>query len=218
MRKSIKSLKSLKNLISFVVVFSLMVTLFSLTGCANGESTTEDPSDNNSDAYDASWVDDSIVPQETGSAKGLENFNTLDLYGNPVDQSIFEDYEITVIDVWGTYCNPCINAMPTLAKIYGEYEPQGVNVIGLIIDVQNGDFVPKKDFIIKAMEITDMTGADFTHLLTSKNLTYSVLKDISAIPASFIVDSEGNLLSEITYGGHSEDQWRELLDGYLKKD
>jgi len=207
-----------KSIISFLVVFSLIAAIFGLSGCSKGEWTTDDPADNDSNSYDASWVDDSIVPQETGNAKGLENFNTLDLYGNPVDQSIFADYEITVVDVWGTYCNPCINAMPTLAKIYGEYETQGVNVIGLIIDVQNTDFVPKKDFIIKAMEITDMTGADFNHILLSKNLVYSVVKDISAIPASFIVDSEGNLVSEITYGGHSEDQWRELLDDYLKKD
>lgn len=123
-----------------------------------------------------------------------------------------------MVDVWGTYCNPCINAMPTLAKIYHEYEPQGVNVIGLIIDVQGADLLPKKDFIVKAMEITDMTGADFQHILLSDNIRYSILKDISAIPASFIVDNEGNLLTGITYGGHSEDQWRELLDGYIKKD
>lgn len=193
-----------KNIISLVLLVALIVAVLGMTGC-----------DKETGSYDASWVDSSSVPDESGSSIGLENFNTIDLFGNPVDQSIFADYEITVVDVWGTYCNPCINAMPTLAKIYGEYEPQGVNVIGLIIDVQTGDLEPKKDFIIKAMEITDMTGADFTHILLSKNLVYSVVKDISAIPASFIVDSEGNLMTEITYGGHTEEQWRELLDDYI---
>lgn len=204
-----------KNIVSLILVFMLIASISVLTACGKGGQTTENPSDSNSGSYDVSWVDNSLVPEETGNSKGLENFSTLDLYGNPVDQSIFADYEVTVIDVWGTYCNPCINAMPTLSKIYGEYEPKGVNVVGLIIDVQNGDFTPKKDYITKAMEITDKTGADFTHILLSENLVYSVVKGISAIPASFIVDSEGNLLSDITYGGHTEEQWRELLDVYI---
>lgn len=187
--------------------------MLTLTACGDGKQKVEDPS-----SYDATWIDNSIVPEETGSAKGLENFNSLDLYGNPVDQTIFADYKITVVDVWGTYCNPCIKAMPTLGKIYNEYESKGVNFIGLIIDVQNTEFIPQKDLIIKAMEITEMTGADFQHILLSQNITYSVLTDISAIPASFIVDSEGNMLTGITYGGHEEDQWRELLDGYIKED
>ena len=202
-----------KKITTFLVVFSLMVAMVVLTACGEGIQKTED-----SGSYDVTWIDGSIVPEETGNAKGLENFNSLDLYGNPVDQTIFADYKITVVDVWGTYCNPCINAMPTLGKIYNEYEPQGVNFVGLIIDVQNTEFIPQKDLIIKAMEITEMTGADFQHILLSQNITYSVLTDISAIPASFIVDSEGNMLTGITYGGHGEDQWRELLDGYIKED
>ena len=206
-----------RNIIVFAVALSLILSVFSLSACGDG-GTSDDPSDNNSSIYDASWVDTNLVPEESGSSKGLENFTTLDLFGDTLDQSIFADYQVTVVDVWGTYCNPCINAMPTLAKIYHEYEPQGVNVIGLIIDVQGADLLPKKDFIVKAMEITDMTGADFQHILLSDNIRYSILKDISAIPASFIVDNEGNLLTGITYGGHSEDQWRELLDGYIKKD
>lgn len=205
------------NIIVFAVALTLILSIIALSACGDG-GASDDQSDNNSTTYDASWVDTSLVPEESGSSKGLENFITLDLFGNRQDQSIFADYQITVVDVWGTYCNPCINAMPSLARIYHEYEPQGVNVIGLIIDVQGADLMPKKDFIVKAMEITDMTGADFQHLLLSDNIRYSILKDISAIPASFIVDNEGNLLTGITYGGHSEEQWRELLDGYIKKD
>lgn len=203
-----------RNIISVVLLFSLIIGTIGLIGCGKSEVSGDGGSGDGS-VYDAAWVESSVAPEETGSSKGLENFATLDLFGNQVDPSIFADYKITVVDVWGTYCNPCINAMPTLAKIYEEYEPQGVNVVGLIIDVQNGDFTPKEDFIIKAMEITDKTGAGFTHILLSENLQYSIVKSISAIPASFIVDSEGNVLTGITYGGHSEDQWRELLDAYI---
>lgn len=207
-----------KKILSLVLVLALGLSAFAITGCTGENEGSDGSSNNNLKDYDASWVDTSIAPEEIGSSIGLENFNTIDLYGNHADQSIFADYKITVVDVWGTYCNPCINAMPTLAKMYDEYEPQGVNFLGLIIDVQNTEFIPQKDLIIKAMEITDMTGADFQHILLSENIAYSVLTDISAIPASFIVDSEGNMLTGITYGGHGEDQWREILDDYIKED
>ncbi len=179
----------------------------------------ENPSDGKSQspppAYDVSWTETSVVPLEEGRSVGLENINTLDLYGNPVDSTIFQNYTITIVDVWGTYCNPCIKAMPILAEIYHEYEPRGVNVIGIIIDVQNGDYTPKPEYIARAMEITEGTGADFIHVLSSRNIVSSVVRNISAIPASFLVDSEGNVITKITYGSHTKEQWVEIIDEYL---
>lgn len=203
-----------RNIISVVILFSLIIGSLGLVGCGKAEEPSDGSSGDHS-VYDATWVDSSIVPEEEGASKGLENFSTLDLYGNPVDKGIFASYKVTVVDVWGTYCNPCISAMTTLAKIYKEYEPQGVNVIGLVSDVQSADYVPKKDYIMKAMEITDKTGASFTHILFSQNIVSGVGKDIIAIPASFIVDSEGKLITEISYGSHTEEQWREILNAYI---
>lgn len=201
-----------KNIVKVVLVLSLVIGLFALTACGD---KADDSSENSFSDYDISWVDDSHMPEETTGSEGLDNFKSLDIYGEQVDSSIFADYQITVIDVWGTYCNPCIKAMPTLAKIHDEYEAKGVNFIGIVTDIQSADYRPKKDFIGKAMEITEMTGADFDHILMSSNIVNSVIKDVRGIPASFIVDSQGHLLTDISYGAHSENQWREILDAYI---
>ncbi len=196
--------------VSLLLIISLLVMVSCGQNSDDQEEDNKDPL-----AYDVSWTETTAVPVEEGRSTGLENMKTLDLYGNVVDSTIFQDYTITIVDVWGTYCNPCIQAMPTLAEIYQEYEPQGVNVIGIMIDVQNGDYTPKPEYIAKAMEITDGTGADFMHLLSSKNIVSSVVRNISAIPASFVVDSQGNVVTKISYGSHTKEEWEEIIHEYL---
>jgi len=39
--------------------------------------------------------------------------------------------KIVVIDFWATSCPPCRAAMPRLAKLYAQYQPMGVEFIGL---------------------------------------------------------------------------------------
>lgn len=39
--------------------------------------------------------------------------------------------KVVVLDVWATWCGPCVASMPKLAKIHEQYEPLGVEFIGL---------------------------------------------------------------------------------------
>lgn len=200
----------IKKLLAIIVATAF---LFVLVSCTSEPSQNEEEDKNENS--DTEWINEISMPSESGSSRGLENISTLDLYGNPVDSGIFNNYEITIVDVWGTYCNPCIKAMPVLSAIHEKYEDKGVNVLGIVIDIQNKDLSPKADSLAIAMDITRRTGADFTHILRSKNIDSSVVRNISAIPASFIVDSEGNVITKILYGGHSLEQWEELINEYI---
>lgn len=200
----------IKKLLAIIVATAF---LFVLVSCTSEPSQNEEEDKNENS--DTEWINEISMPSESGSSRGLENISTLDLYGNPVDSGIFNNYEITIVDVWGTYCSPCIKAMPVLASLHEKYEDKGVNVIGIVIDIQNKDLSPKAEGLVTAMDITQRTGADFTHILASKNIISSVVRNISAIPASFIVDSEGNVITKILYGGHSLEQWEELINEYI---
>ena len=94
---------SVKKLWSMLILAALLTT--GLTACG-GESS-----------------------QETGSGTGvLAGFTAQDLEGNDVDDSIFDDYDVTMINVWGTFCGPCIQEMPDLGEISDEYADKGIRV------------------------------------------------------------------------------------------
>ncbi len=198
-----------------LLFLAIMMVATLLTACGSGNSTENSNTGENTGNTDVSWVKQAVLPEENGVPDGLDNFATLDLYGKQVDQNMFSDYKITIVDVWGTYCNPCIEAMPVLASIHQKYSGQGVNVVGIVIDVQSADGTPKADFIAKAIDIKNQTGAEFTHMLVSDNIRRAIIKDISAIPASFIVDSQGKIISEVAYGGHSEEEWEAIIHEYI---
>lgn len=59
-------------------------------------------------------------------------FSTVDIDGNSVDESIFEQSEITVFNFWEYWCNPCKAELPALmaaSEIAAEY---GVQIIGVV--------------------------------------------------------------------------------------
>ncbi len=42
--------------------------------------------------------------------------------------------KLTVIDFWATWCKPCVSAIPKLNLLQKEFEPQGVEFIGINTD------------------------------------------------------------------------------------
>ena len=59
----------------------------------------------------------------TRPVKGiLSNFESWDLYGNTVTNQVFKGKKLTMVNIWATYCSPCINEMPDLEKLHQEYE------------------------------------------------------------------------------------------------
>ena len=89
-------------------------------------------------------------------------FETTDTKGNKVTEKIFADKDITMVNVWGTFCGPCINEMPELQKIY-ERLPKNANLIGIVADVPEG----MKDGVDNANYIEKQTGVKYTNLTLS---------------------------------------------------
>ena len=70
----------------------------------------------------------------------MSSFKTVDLEGNEVTQDIFKDYDMTMINVWTTWCPYCIEEMPELETVYQKL-PENVNFI--TICKNNYLFIPK---------------------------------------------------------------------------
>ncbi len=124
--------------------------------------------------------------QSTGGVNyNLSSFETETLDGQTVNESIFEDYDITMVNVWATWCGPCINEMPDLARLHKEMLPEGANMITVLTDVPDG--------IDVAQEIIAASNGEFITLFANDSLN-GLLNTVSAIPTTVMVDSKGNII------------------------
>ncbi len=216
----------------FTILFVLLLSLLLITGCGGstpeeqadelvqnvGEEQTDESSENVSEESVNESSENTGEEQVNDSISiGLTSFDTADLYGEEVNESIFQDYSLTLVNVWGTFCGPCLEEMPYLGEIHEEYEPQGVNVVGIVIDIQDEDLKVDEDQRELAKEIVQDTGAEYTHLVISEDMIDSVLSQFDAIPASFFVDSDGNIVSEFYIGSKSKEEWVDVIEENINK-
>ena len=146
----------------------------------------------------------------------LDGFTTEDLDGNPVDSSILEGYPITMVNVWATFCSPCINEMPDLGRLAAEYESRGVQIVGVVLDTATGGGAYDEELRTLAKEIVEETGADYLHLMPSADLIERRLGSIQAVPVTFFVDETGAEIGIPRTGSMSYDDWSAILDEMLE--
>ena len=182
-----------------------------LSACAQPESAPSlTPSA--SPSADAAQPSASADAQSAGGV--LSSFSAQDLDGNAVDQSILEGHTLTMVNVWATFCTPCINEMPELGELAKEYSDKGVQIVGLISDVLDSDGSVSETQLDTAREIVSSTGADYTHIVPSSNL-YGLLYQITSVPTTFFVDETGAQVGSAYVGARDKDSWAAILDEML---
>lgn len=155
------------------------------------------------------------VPAEGTPAPGiLSSFSTTNLDGNVVDQSILEGYDLTMVNVWATYCGPCLREMPDLGELAEEYSDRGLQIVGLVSDTLNADGTISDSQVDTAREIVEKTGADYLHILPSEDL-FGILSQIYGVPTTFFVDSEGRQVDTAYVKSMEKDKWIEIIDDAL---
>ncbi len=123
--------------------------------------------------------DDAWLAAEQRPAIDLSgSFQTLD--GDTISLDQIESKAL-FLNVWATWCGPCRLEMPSMAELYRELGPQGLQMVA----VTDEDAETVRAFLAK-------NRYPFTVLLDPDN-TLSSRFDISAIPTTFIVDDQGRL-------------------------
>ncbi|MEL3908448.1 MAG: TlpA disulfide reductase family protein [Treponemataceae bacterium] len=126
---------------------------------------------------------------EVGEAKfGTPmNFTSTDLDGNTVTNEIFKKADLTLINIWATWCGPCKAELPGLAKIAEKYSAQGYQVIGFVQDVTGEENVDI------AKSILADAGVKFTVVKNDPSMD-AIYADLEAFPTTLFVDKDGNLV------------------------
>lgn len=147
-------------------------------------------------------------------SKNAISFDTVDLDSNKVTQDIFKDKKLTMINIWGTFCGPCINEMPDLQELYTDIKDEEMNLIGLVSDIKSKD---DSEGIELAKKILDQKKANFTNIIPDENLSNNLLSSVTGVPTTIFVDSKGNIVGKPIVGTRSKDEYRKEIDKILSE-
>ncbi|NLO47464.1 MAG: TlpA family protein disulfide reductase [Clostridiales bacterium] len=152
-----------------------------------------------------------------GKAKtDIEPFLTYDLDKNEITQEIFSNKKLTMLNVWATFCSPCLEEMPYLSELSVELASSNVQILGLVADVmdQKGGII--SDQVNYAQQLVLKTGALYTHLLPSDGFLVDLLSGVYAVPTTFFFDTRGNQVGEPVLGGKNKMGWEAEINARLE--
>lgn len=155
--------------------------------------------------------------QADQGAENLGSFSMEDIEGETYTQEMFADYDLTMINVFATWCTPCINEIPDLEQLRGDMADQGVNVVGIVLDAVDYSGGTDDSAIENAKILAEQTGAAYPFLVPDQGLLNGRLAGIAAVPETFFVDKEGNVVGETYTGSRSLEEWKSVVEETLKE-
>ena len=194
----------MKNKMMFLLLI-LVITSLILSGCIGGKAPDENVN------IDVENDDEEVV--ETISRDNIGTIDGITLDDTEVNNDIIKENDLTMINIWATFCPPCIEEMPDLGEINREYDNEGKKfaIIGVVTDVADMAGNINEDTLELANEIIELTGADYTHIIPGDEFIKSYLYKVSVIPTTVFVNNEGEILKTVV-GANTKVEWLDIID------
>ena len=142
-----------------------------------------------------------ILRTLTNGAK-FPDFSEKDLLGNPLSVSKYED-KVVLVEVWATWCVPCVAELPNIIKAYNKHHSNGFEVIGISLDQDE----QKLKSFLKAKEIPWVQYFDGKGWQNKLAVQYG----IQSIPATFLLDRHGKIIGQDLRGEALEEALTKAL-------
>jgi len=118
--------------------------------------------------------------------KPLADFTLPDLQGHAVQLAALRG-KVVFVNVWATWCPPCIEEMPTIQQLYERLHGRGLEILAVSLDALGAQVVAP---FMQSRRLS------FPTLLDTKNLVQRLYRT-TGVPESFIVDKRGILVEKV---------------------
>ncbi len=116
----------------------------------------------------------------------VADFSLPNLQGRAISLSSLKG-KVVFLNVWATWCQPCIDEMPTIQRLHDQLQPRGLEVLTVSIDPLGLQIV--NPFVKKY-------GLSFPVLLDMKSQIQKLYGTVG-VPESFIIDKNGRLVEKV---------------------
>ena len=151
-------------------------------------------------------------------------FTTLELTyldGTPFDSSVFAGKPV-FLNIWATWCGPCVSEMPHLDELAREYADRitivGLHAGGLTVSEQ-GEIVPNEERTQAALALQADKGLtfpllnpDFTMFVLMNDPQYGL--SVSVLPTTWLIDGEG-FIRAILPSSNVKAGWARVIEEFL---
>jgi cytochrome c biogenesis protein CcmG, thiol:disulfide interchange protein DsbE len=161
------------------------------------------------------WVNrDRFTPLDVGSR--APDYAALTLDGDTVELASFRG-DVVLLNIWATWCPPCVREMPALQRLHEELEPQGLRIIAVSVDAVAG-----------ALGAFGQPGGDVAEFRDDFGITFTVLHDpsgriqslyqVNGLPTTYLIDRDGRIRRKVLGAAEWDeprfaDDIRRILEG-----
>ena len=121
------------------------------------------------------------VPFGGENVEDLSNIATKDIEANDFTSEDFGDYDLTMVNVFATWCTACIKEIPDLVELKEQMKDMNVNLVGVVTDTVD-DMGVNENAVELSKVIAEKTNANYQFLMPDETNFNGRLNGIQALP------------------------------------
>lgn len=150
------------------------------------------------------------TPAPTATPVPSNYFTTVAINGDHAtyDNSMFAGAELTMINIWATFCGPCLQELPHIQNLAEAYESRGVQIVTALGDSEQSGAIGG------ALKYINRIGFNLPVLRNTASFS-AQFPTGGAYPTTYFVDRNGNIVRVVTTS-NSYNEWCAILDELLR--
>ena len=146
-----------------------------------------------------------IDSRDEASAKAIRDFTAFNLAGEEVRlRDVLRENKYTLVEFWASWCGPCIAEIPHLQEAYERFRSNGFEILAVNLDddPENWRVASEEDYDINWLNVSDNQAF---------GSPVAKLYRVKAIPANFLVSTDGKTVARRLRGTNVSDTLEGLL-------
>jgi glutathione peroxidase-family protein len=179
----------------------MVLTLVAMFGASSCNSTDERVTREPAPKVNAAPVNPAAPAPAPASAMATLPATVLDaelkaVNGAPIKLANYSG-KVLVINLWATWCGPCRSEIPELVKLYREFRPQGLEIVGLSTEKPEASAQGVRQ-VVSDFRMNYRVG------WATADVALALMNNRNAIPQSFVISRDGRVLTRFVGYNASE--------------